>query len=160
MFLLIQPFLGFPYWYTLWTIFSLVHCFYAQSKGDVSSRGPRFGPCWAILSKMGLSCNQRKSRLSWGPEIVQNQLGNPVLGGSSWRPVSAPLGYNFSIWPILSHVHFNVKSILIILPNCGTFVGFCNGSRVLKHTVFKDPSSFYKIGPGSQNRFWGARESL
>ena len=98
---------------------------------------------------MGLSCNQRKSCLSCGPEIDQNQLGNPVLGGSSWRPVSAPLGYNFSIWPILSHVHFNVNSIFIMLPNCGTFVGFCSGSRVFKHAVFEDWGSFYKIGLGS-----------
>ena len=149
MFLLIQPFLGFPYWYTLWAVFSLVHCFYAQSGGMWAQEAQGVGPCWAILSKVGLSCYQRKSRLSWGPEIVQNQLGKPVLGGSSWRPVSAPLKYNFSIWPILSHVHFNVNSILIILPNCATFVGFCSGSRVFKHTVPEDQGSFYKIGLGS-----------
>ena len=107
------------------------------------------GPFWAILSKMGLSCNHRKSRLSWGAEIAQNLLGNPILGGSSWRPVSARLGFDFSIWAILSHVHFNVNSILIILPNCGTFVGFCSSSRVFKQAVFEDRGSFYKIGLGS-----------
>ena len=136
IFLLVQPFLGFPYWYTIWSFFSLVHCFYAGAVGIRPNFAQDLWPFRAILWKMGRSWNQWTSRLSWGPEIAQNLLGNPILGGSSWRPVSAPLGYNFSIWPILSQVHFYANSILIIWQNCGTFTRFCRGSRVLKHTIF------------------------